>query len=268
MAAFEELVGNHGGLGGQQTDAFLFHPADMEVRPTTNAADVYHILNARRSLRGESLKPQRDIEKEPNSWRRDNLLAGMRDISQLLSRAGRVLRLERSVFHEVADDPVATGQALIILILLAVGSGIADAINPSLTGSPLSRFVLDIVGSLAAWFFIIFLAVVAGRALKGHASFTRTLRAVSFALVPEVISWLHFLPGVGPIFGIIGPLMIIIASWIALQEALHLSKWRALLIPLLSLIIVVLTIEIISLVFGGVALTVDTILVQLGFVQG
>jgi hypothetical protein len=28
VAAFEELVGSHGGLGGWQTDAMLVHPAD------------------------------------------------------------------------------------------------------------------------------------------------------------------------------------------------------------------------------------------------
>ncbi len=34
VAALEELIGNHGGLGGEQTDAFIFHPADMEVMET------------------------------------------------------------------------------------------------------------------------------------------------------------------------------------------------------------------------------------------
>ncbi|GAB1689129.1 alkaline phosphatase family protein [Krasilnikovia sp. M28-CT-15] len=33
VAAFEELVGSHGGLGGWQTDAVLVHPADWPVRP-------------------------------------------------------------------------------------------------------------------------------------------------------------------------------------------------------------------------------------------
>ncbi len=45
VAALEELVGNHGGLGGEQTDAFVFHPADMAVTETRNATDVFHILN-------------------------------------------------------------------------------------------------------------------------------------------------------------------------------------------------------------------------------
>jgi len=50
VAALEELIGSHGGLGGEQTDAFLFHPADMEVPPTRNSIDVFPILNARRGL--------------------------------------------------------------------------------------------------------------------------------------------------------------------------------------------------------------------------
>jgi hypothetical protein len=268
VAAFEELVGNHGGLGGQQTDSFLLHPADMTIPPTSNSADVYAILNARRGLPGEPLQPQKEIEKEPDAWTRDNLAAGLRDLSGMLSRAVRVLRLDRSVFHEVAADPLATGQALLILILLFAGSGIVDAFNPSIPGSPLAKFLIDVIGSLVAWFLIISLAVVAGRTLKGHASFTRTFRAVSFALVPEVITWLHFIPGIGPLFTIAGTLMVLIASWIALQEALRLSRWRALLIPLLSLIIVVLAVEIVNLVIGGAVLTVETLLAQLGFAPG
>ena len=30
-AAFEELVGNHGGLGGEQTDPFVLFPAEWEL---------------------------------------------------------------------------------------------------------------------------------------------------------------------------------------------------------------------------------------------
>ena len=34
VAALEELVGNHGGVGGEQTDAFIFHPSDLAVPET------------------------------------------------------------------------------------------------------------------------------------------------------------------------------------------------------------------------------------------
>ena len=50
VASFEELIGNHGGLGGEQTDAFILHPGAMTVPKTRNAADLFAILDARRGL--------------------------------------------------------------------------------------------------------------------------------------------------------------------------------------------------------------------------
>jgi uncharacterized membrane protein YvlD (DUF360 family) len=48
VAAFEELVGSHGGLGGEQTSAFLLHPIDVAVPDMKNSTDVFPVLNARR----------------------------------------------------------------------------------------------------------------------------------------------------------------------------------------------------------------------------
>ena len=53
VAALEELIGSHGGLGGEQTDAFLFHPAGVAVTETRNSTDVFHILNAVREPAGQ-----------------------------------------------------------------------------------------------------------------------------------------------------------------------------------------------------------------------
>ena len=50
VAAFEELIGSHGGLGGEQTDSFLLHPPDMPAPETRNSEDFFHVLNARRGL--------------------------------------------------------------------------------------------------------------------------------------------------------------------------------------------------------------------------
>jgi hypothetical protein len=45
VAAFEELVGSHGGLGGSQTEALLLHPAAWSVpSPLLNGLDVHQLL--------------------------------------------------------------------------------------------------------------------------------------------------------------------------------------------------------------------------------
>ena len=45
VAAFEELVGCHGGLGGWQTDAVLVHPSRWSVdRPLVGSNDIHQLL--------------------------------------------------------------------------------------------------------------------------------------------------------------------------------------------------------------------------------
>jgi len=44
VAAFEELVGCHGGIGGWQTEAVLVHPARWELKETPVGSDAIHAL--------------------------------------------------------------------------------------------------------------------------------------------------------------------------------------------------------------------------------
>jgi hypothetical protein len=48
VAAFEPLVGSHGGLGGPQTTAFLLHPVDLPtpVEPLVGPEEVHKVLRA------------------------------------------------------------------------------------------------------------------------------------------------------------------------------------------------------------------------------
>ena len=57
VAAFEELVGSHGGLGGDQTEAILIHPADWAVPGgTLRGLDLHALLLAH--LPGPAVDPQ------------------------------------------------------------------------------------------------------------------------------------------------------------------------------------------------------------------
>lgn len=48
VAAFEELVGSHGGMGGCQSHPFVLHPADLPWpdEPVVGAEEVHHILKS------------------------------------------------------------------------------------------------------------------------------------------------------------------------------------------------------------------------------
>jgi len=47
-AAFEELIGNHGGLGGPQQEPFVFHPSELPFpsTPVVGAAAVHLVLKS------------------------------------------------------------------------------------------------------------------------------------------------------------------------------------------------------------------------------
>jgi hypothetical protein len=48
IAAFEELVGSHGGMGGTQSRPFVLHPAELAwpAQPVVGAECVHRILRA------------------------------------------------------------------------------------------------------------------------------------------------------------------------------------------------------------------------------
>lgn len=267
VAAYEELVGSHGGMGGQQTDAFLFHPADMVVPPISNSAELFALLNARRGLPGKPLEP-RPAPKKLESWSLETLLAGVRAGNVWGRRAVRALRLDRAVFREVATDPFSTGPALLIVLGMVAIQGLISGLNPDLPGTLLGKFAGQIFGGFIGWMFMVLLAHISGRLLSGEGNFTRTMRAMAFARTPQIIRVLSPLPFVGPLLSVAAVVIELVAMWIAVQEALGLKKLQAALIPIVGLLVIILTTLVIGVTFSGMALTVETILAGLGISAG
>ena len=55
VAAFEELIGSHGGLGGPQTEPFILHPSEWHIdEPIIGAENVYRQI--RRWLSGMGIE--------------------------------------------------------------------------------------------------------------------------------------------------------------------------------------------------------------------
>jgi uncharacterized membrane protein YvlD (DUF360 family) len=263
VAAFEELIGSHGGLGGQQTEAFLFHPADMVVPHTTNATDTFALLDGRRGIPGEPLQPRTE-DSVADAWSWASLRAGVADWRTWVDRGIRALRLDEAVFREVADDALSTGPALLILFVPLIVSSLINALEPGTQGTMLGRYAGELLGSSVVMLLMVLLAHGAGRVLGGEGELTRTMRAVGFAFAPQIIGFLGALPTVGPLFSLVAAVMTVLAVWKALQEALGLGRLAAALIPIVGLLMFVLASAALGVVVSGAALTVETILGQLG----
>jgi hypothetical protein len=261
VAAFEELVGSHGGLGGQQTDAFVFHPAEAEFTATANSVEVYSQLNARR---GRQASPPIDEADAPAhaGWSPTVLASGLVDLRKWIGLLGRALLLDRQAYRVIADEASLNGPALLVALAGSALLATFGGFDPPDTNLPwLARMPLDFGGWLAG----VAVAYVGGLVLRANGTFSSLFRTLAFARVVRVITPLRvLLPALGPVLVLLEGLWVIAAVWLAVSEGLRVRGWRVLATPLIGLVVVLLSLWAVELMAGGLILSVESVLADLG----
>jgi uncharacterized membrane protein YvlD (DUF360 family) len=257
VAALEELIGSHGGMGGEQTDAFLFHPADMEVPETRNSVDVFHILNARRGLPAHAPRAKAGPQEEAvHTWAPANLVRGLfHQPSRWLGRAIRCLVLDRGAYQEVVKDPYMTGPALLIAL---VSLAVATIFSPG--GWSLSAW-LERIG---AWLLAVLVVGLAARLLGGKASYTTTLRALGFAAIALLLNLLALIPDLAPMARFIAFGVAFLTAWMGAAQAHELRGWRSLVLPVAALGVYYIGSRVLEVLLSGARLTLAALGQDLG----
>jgi hypothetical protein len=232
VAALEELVGNHGGLGGEQTDAFVFHPADMEVYETRNATDVFHILN---NHRGKPVAaPPVTAEEKIADWAPGNLLKGLGQVWKVGRR--------RAALHDARPRRLRRrGQGS-----LHDRAGAAD--RPA----------------LVFWTVALLLVFAGGWLLTKQGSFTKTLRAVGFAHTVYLLTVFALLPGVSTAINFAILLWGFLCVWMGAATAHQTKGWRTLALPLVVLLVYVVGTAIVGVLLAGAEFTFQALMMELG----
>lgn len=257
VAAMEELVGNHGGLGGEQTDAFLFHPGDFEVKPTSNSAEVFAMLDVRRG-RPAVQQVATPTPRTLDPWQLPVLGRGIARVSKWLPLAVRSILLDRWAYRQAAFDPFMTAPALLL------------ALAATLVASALVRAAFDPfdwVTRFGAWILEVLAVYGAARLLRGRADFTTTLRAVGFAQSAAFIQIASIVPPLATIASVGAALVTILATWLAANEAHKLRGARTLLLPVVAVLVAVLAIYLGSILLLGAELSVTTLARALGLLR-
>ena len=256
VAALEELIGNHGGLGGEQTDAFILHPHDMPVTPTRNSSDVFHILNNHRGTPVSTApKPGKAITAEDDQWALANLWAGLKEGRLWLRRAVHALFLNRQTYQDIVQDGRMTGPGLLIgLVMSALAGFFRNGDSP----------VQGVAAHVAAWLLSVLAVFAAGRLLSHRGTFTRTMRAMGFARTVAVIDLLAFIPGLAPMANLLTFLMTIVATWMAAAQAHETKGWRTLLLPVVTVAILIIAPIVLLALLGSGALVLQSIQSAIG----
>ena len=147
----------------------------------------------------------------------------------MLRKALRAARLDRSVYHEVRDQPESVLQVLgiVALVAIAIGSGLMDVLGQvgdvSLSGSSfVDRLfgmwlaVVTVVMGWVLWAGVVY--VLGSKFLGGGASFNQNLRALGIGYGPAVLLILSPLPVVGDPARAVGTLWVLVTGVVAVHE--------------------------------------------------
>jgi hypothetical protein len=173
----------------------------------------------------------------------------------MINRIVRVVRLDTTVFREVAEDESAMRQAAIIVFVVsflsAVGSAIGMLIAKSGAGQAILGFLSEwlISGILIGWIGWAVLTYFVGTTLfKGKTSIPEMLRVLGYASAPRLLGLLGFIPCVGWLLSLAGWILSLIAGFIAVREAMELDTGKAVITVLISWVIAF----VVSLIFGAI----------------
>ena len=158
------------------------------------------------------------------------------DMTTLLSKMIRAATLDISLYEEVERDEAATMEALVVVTIVAVASGIGAARKGP--GNLVGGFVTTYVG----WVIFAFLTYLIGTNLfRGTATFGEMLRTIGFASSPGVLSVLTIV-GIVPCLGTPVAILVSLVVWVwrlvttvvAVRQALDFDMARAVLTCILG----------------------------------
>jgi Yip1 domain len=145
----------------------------------------------------------------------------------LTDRMIRASKLDVALYNEVEADVTATTQALTVVVITALASGIGAALSLLLAGRPgpaIAALIGGIVAQLVGWAIWSWVMYFVGtRLFHGTATYGELLRTLGFAYSPGVFLVLRFIPIVGGLIALGVLIWRLIASFIAIREALDLE---------------------------------------------
>jgi hypothetical protein len=158
------------------------------------------------------------------------------------------LRLDPATYEEIEHDSDGTGQAAIIVVVVAILSGIG-AYNRGV-----GALISAAVAALIAWAIYSFAVYIVGTTIlkspETSASFEEVLRTLGFAYAPSAFAILGLIPGIGGILSFLAGIWALVASIIAIRQSLEVTTGRAVAIAIVAVIVLAIIAAIIAAIFG------------------
>jgi hypothetical protein len=154
----------------------------------------------------------------------------------LIERMIRAARLDPGVYNEVEQDQNANGQAVAVVLIVAV----CAAIGGALSRQPERGLISACFGAVIVWLIWSLIVLIVGKLLGGTADFGEVMRTLAFARTPGVLYLFSFLPLLGGLAALAAWVWTWIATVVAIREAMDFDSGRAVLTVILPTVIVII----------------------------
>lgn len=167
----------------------------------------------------------------------------------MIERILRAIRLDWTVFREIAEDQKAMTEAMIIVavvtFLSAVGNGIASRSFGAFIVSWLTSILIGWIG----WAVLTYL--VGTLLFQGKSDVSEMLRVLGYANAPNLLGFFSFIPCVGWLVALAGSILALIAGVLAIREAMDFETSHAIVTVLISWVISFAVTALIGAALGG-----------------
>lgn len=170
----------------------------------------------------------------------------------MLERIIGVLKLDVNTYEEIEADQTATTQAAIVVVAVAILSGIGNGFAGN---SFIGGFISTAVWALIGW--VIWSAVtyfVGTSFFGGKADLGQMLRVIGYAQAPQALNFLGFIPVLGGIISFVAAIWSLVTAFIAVRQGLDLDNTKAAITVVIGWIIVFVGGLIIGSLFAGAAI--------------
>jgi hypothetical protein len=176
----------------------------------------------------------------------------------LVNRMIRAAMLDPRLYEEVEHDQSATSQAMQVVLIVALASGIGGALWKLLTLSPIDA-VTGLVGGILvavlgwlAWALVTY--IIGAKIFGGTATYGEMLRTLGFAQSPNVLliftGILGGIPLLGGLLRLALLIWVLLAGLIAIRQALDVGTGKAILTAIIGWIVMAIIVGIVASVFG------------------
>ncbi|HDN79501.1 MAG: hypothetical protein DRI61_02890 [Chloroflexi bacterium] len=183
---------------------------------------------------------------------------------KMFERMIRAARLDVELFREVEADANLTQEALIVVILVSVLSGVGTFLNvligPRGFAAAILGLIIGIVLPIIGYFVWAFVTYIIGvNVFQGTADYGEMLRTIGYAYSPHALSFFKFIPCIGPLITLAGAIWSLVAGVVAIREALDFDTTKAIITVIIGWIVMLIIYGIVGAVLGVAGLGLTTL---------